>query len=295
MKEFKYHSPETVVEVCELLNKYKGSAQVLAGGTDLIPKMYHRMLAPIHVINLKKVSDVDLKAISYDQKSALNLGTLVRFNDMIYSEEIKESHPILIEISKDIASHQVRNLATIGGNLCNAAPSADSAPVLIALDSQVTLQGPNECKRTMMLEKFFTGPGNTALMDGEILTQIKVPAIKDRTGIAYIKHTTRRALEIAIVGVAGLLQLEPGSDTCISARIVVGAAAPTPLRVKDAEEQLLGVKVNERTLEAASEKVASAVKPISDVRGNEDYRKDMARVLSKRVLEQALERAKNVK
>lgn len=293
MKDFEFHSPGTISEACELLKKYKGSVHVLAGGTDLIPKIYHKMITPEHVVNLKKIPG--LKEITFDQNSGLTLGTLVRFNDIIYSEIVQKTHNILIEVSKDIASHQVRNLATIGGNLCNAAPSADSAPVLIALDSNVNIKGTNNSQRTIKLEQFFTGPGTTALMDGEILTKILVPTIKPRTGVAYIKHTTRKALEIAVVGVAGLIQLEENLEKCINSRLIVGSCAPTPLRMIEAEEELTGKKIYERNFENAAVKAVAAVRPISDVRGGEDYRRAMVKVLTKRVLDEAFKRAKEAK
>ncbi len=293
MKEFEFYSPTTITEACELLKKYKGSVRALAGGTDLIPKMYYKMLAPEHVVNLKRIKG--LNQISFKDNTGLTVGALTRFNDIIYSSVIQETHPILVEVSQDLASHQVRNLATIGGNLCNAAPSADSAPVLIAMDSTVTITGPGGNTRELALDKFFRGPGATALAEGEILTSIHVPVIKPRTGIAYIKHTIRRALEIAIVGVAGLIQLDDDSEKCISSRLVIGACAPTPVRVVEAEDELKGRSITERDLDIASQKAVSAVRPISDVRGSEEYRKEMVQVLTKRVLELAMKRAKEVK
>jgi carbon-monoxide dehydrogenase medium subunit len=292
MKDFEYHNPESIKDACKILKKYKDTSYALAGGTDLIPKMYLHQLYPEHIINLKNIPD--LNKISFDNKSGLTIGTLVRFNDIIYSELIKKNYPILIEVSKQIASHQVRNLATIGGNLCNAAPSADSAPALIALDSTVNIADMNGKRRIITLETFFTGPGTTALQNGEILTQINIPLIKPHTGIAYIKHTTRKALEIAVVGVCGLIQLDDNLEKCLCARIVVGASAPTPLRVLDAENCLIGNKITEKNLDEAAQKASAAVKPISDVRASDNYRREMVQVQTKRVLEESFERAKVV-
>jgi carbon-monoxide dehydrogenase medium subunit len=219
----------------------------------------------------------------------------VRFNDLIYSEIAQENYPILVEVSKMIASHQIRNLATIGGNLCNAAPSADSAPILIVLDSKLTITGPKNKTRTLSMEQFFTGPGTTALKPGELLNRIQIPPIKPNTGMAYIKHTTRKALEIAVVGVAGLIQLDKGTDKCTDAKVVVAACAPTPLRVPGAEEILIGKNVTDRILNTVADAAASAVKPISDVRGSENYRREMVKIQCKRVLEKAHFRAKKAK
>ena len=288
MKDFEYSSPESLMEACKLLKKYSGTAHVLAGGTDLLPQMYHHQLAPDYVINLKRIRG--LNEITFDGSKGLTIGTLVTFNEIIYSTTIVKNYPILVEVSKKIASHQIRNLATIGGNLCNAAPSADSAPILIALDSMVTITNPNGKPRTIPLGQFFIGPGTTALNPGEILTQIHIPPIKPYSGMAYIKHSTRRALEIAIVGAAGLVQLNPESDKCLSARIVISACAPTPLRIPKAEDILVGKKIDTHLIEASAETAAAAVKPITDVRACDKYRREMTKVQCKRVLEEALAR-----
>ncbi len=288
MKDFEYHSPETLEEACKLLKKHKGSARVLAGGTDLIPKMHNRLLAPEHVINIKRIPD--LNKITFSKTKGLTLGSLVNFNDLIYSEKIQEHYPILTEISKRIASHQIRNLATIGGNLCNAAPSADSAPMLIALDSTVTITGPGGKERTMPVEQFFTGPGSTVLKPGELLTLLHIPPPLACVGMAYFKHTTRNALEIAIVGVAGLIQLDSNSDKCASARIVIAACAPTPLRVTNAEKTLVGKNLSASDLEAAAEIASEAVRPITDIRASNVYRREIVKVQCRRVLEEAKKR-----
>jgi len=289
MKDFEYHSPSTLEEACQLLKKHNGQAKVLAGGTDLIPGMYHREIALEHVINIKSIPGLNF--IANEESKGLVLGSLVSFNEIIYSPIIEKHYPILKEVSGKIASHQIRNLATIGGNLCNAAPSADSAPILIALDSSVTLIGPGGKERTLPLEKFFTGPGETALGPGEILTQIHIPLLKPRTGISYIKQTTRQALEIAVVSVAALIQLEKEADKCSSVRLVIGACAPTPLRVPAAEEILIGKKIANQDIEAAAQAASKAVKPIADVRASELYRREMVRLQCKRALKEAKSRA----
>jgi CO/xanthine dehydrogenase FAD-binding subunit len=288
MNDFEYHSPTKLKEACALLKKYNGTAQVLAGGTDLIPKMHYRKLAPKHVINIKRIPD--LNKITYDPSKGLTLGTLVNFNDLIYSEIVQTNYPILTEISRKIATHQIRNLATVGGNLCNAAPSADSVPILVALDSTVTLTGPGGKKRILPLEQFFIGPGATALKPGEILTHVNVPIIKSNSGMTYIKHTTRKALDIAVVGVAALIQLEPGQDKCMSSRIVIASCAPTPLRIHKAEKILTGKKIADQAIAAAAQTASAAVEPITDVRACDVYRREMVEVQCKRAIEDAISR-----
>lgn len=288
LKEFEYYSPSTLTEACELLKKFSGSARILAGGTDVIPQMYHKKIAPGQIINIKRIPK--LNEITFDPAKGLSIGTLVRFNDLIYSETVQTNYPILVEISKQIASHQVRNLATVGGNLSNAAPSADSAPILLALDSTVSITGSGSAERELLLSEFFIGPGKTALSTDEILTYINIPLIPEKTGIAYIKHTTRNALEIAVVGVAGLIELDNNSNKCTRARVIIGACAPTPLRVLKAEERLIGSEVTPQKIMAAANDAAEAVAPITDVRGSEGYRREMVRVQTKRTLEEALSR-----
>lgn len=288
MRDFEYHSPASLTEAAELLKKHSG-ARILAGGTDLIPQMYDGKISPEHIVNIKKIPG--LTEITHNDSNGLTLGSLVKFNEIIYSNTVQANYPILTEVSKKIASHQIRNLATVGGNLCNAAPSLDSAPILIALDSSVTIVGPGNTKRKLLLEQFFTGPGTTVLERGEILKNIEVPQIKPKTGMAYIKHTTRKALEIAVVGVAGLIQLEKETDKCTSARIVVAACAPTPLRVQKAEELLIGKKISMKDFKAAASLTAETVSPISDIRACDTYRREMVFVQTKRVLEEASSRA----
>jgi CO/xanthine dehydrogenase FAD-binding subunit len=289
MKNFEYHEPTTLPEACKLLKKLHGKVRVLAGGTDLIPSMYFKKLAPEHIVNIKLIPGIN--KIEFDDNKGLSLGPLVKLNDLIYSDTIKSHYPILNEVASTMASHQVRNLATIGGNLCNAAPSADTPPILIAMDTMVTLTGPNSKIRTQPLEKFFTGPGMTALQPGELLTSIQIPPIKPHTGMAYIKHSPRNALEIAVVGAAGLIGLEPDSEKCTSARIVIAACAPTPLRVPVSENLLVGKKVTKSSIAAAAGEAANAVKPITDVRACESYRREIVKVQCTRVLEEALRRA----
>ncbi len=290
MKDFEYHSPVTLREACKLLKKFKGKARVLAGGTDLLYDLHHRDIAPEHVIGIKRIPG--LKKIGYDGSKGLTLGPLVTFNEIIYSKMIKKNYPTLVEVSKKVASHQIRNLATIGGNICNAASSADSSPILMALDSRVTITGAGGKKRTLPLEKFFAGPRMSVLAPEEILTMIHVPRIKPHTGMVYRKYIVRQALDIAVVGVAALIQLEKNSDACCSARIVIGACAPTPLRVVEAEKILIGKKIGMEEIDSAAKAASRAVQPISDVRASDSYRREMVRVHCRRAIEEAMARAR---
>lgn len=253
-------------------------AMVYAGGTDIIPRTKLKKLAPDHLVNIKGIDA--LKEIDFDGET-LKLGALVRFNDIIFSDVIKEHFPILAEMSRSVASHQVRNLATVGGNICNAAPSADSVPILIALGARVniyTTQGETD----MPLEEFFKGPGEVDLQRGDILTHIVVKKPAENTGLAYQKHKIRQTLEIAIVGVAVALEME--GDKCKDARVVVGAAAPIPIRCPKAEEILRGTQLKIKNVSKAGKAAAKEVSPIDDVRGSAEYRREMTRVCLKRAV-----------
>lgn len=272
-------------EASALLRKLGDGALVYAGGTDIIPRTKFKKLAPAHLINIKKIPG--LKGIKLN-KASLTIGTLTRFNDIIFSDIINKHLPILAEVAKGMASHQVRNLATIGGNICNAAPSADSAPILIALGSKVRIYTPKG-NREVPLEKFFRCACQVELARGEILTHIIVPLPAKGTGLAYRKHEIRQALEIAITGVAVALDIKRG--VCKDARVVVGACAPTPLRCKAAEAHLVGTKLGPEDLEKAARSAAEEIVPISDMRASAEYRREMTAVNLKRAVEDAKGRA----
>lgn len=260
---------------------------VYAGGTDIIPKIRYKRLSPKALVNIKRIPGLD----RIELNDHLSIGTLTTFNDILFSGVINEKYPVIAEVCGHIASHQVRNLATIGGNICNAAPSADSAPILMVHNSQVEIFSASGT-RTMPLEDFFKGPGAVALGKGEILTRIIVPEPKENTGHAYIKHTVRRSLDIAIVGVAvGLTIDEEGR--CTGARVVVGASAPTPLRAVNAEEILTGTRLEPERIEEACKAASDEITPIDDVRGSAEYRREMTEVDLKRAVEMARRRALN--
>jgi carbon-monoxide dehydrogenase medium subunit len=281
LKAFEFHQPTTLEEASRLLVDLGDGAMVYAGGTDIIPRTKLKKLAPDHLVNIKGIDA--LKEIDFDGE-ILKLGALVRFNDIIFSDVIKEHFPILAEVARSVASHQVRNLATVGGNICNAAPSADSVPILIALGAKVniyTAQGETD----MPLEEFFKGPGEVELQRGDILTNIILKKPTESTGFAYQKHKIRKTLEIAIVGVAVALEMD--GENCKDARIVVGAAAPTPIRCPKAEELLKGTTLGVKEVRNAGKAAAKEVSPIDDVRGTAEYRREMTRICLKRAVRDA--------
>ena len=279
LKTFEYHEPSTLEEASSLLSQLGPDALIFAGGTDIIPKIRYKRLAPKALVNIKRIPGL----AGIEQNEHLSIGALTTFNDICSSGIVCKWYPHIIEVFSDIASHQVRNLATLGGNICNAAPSADSPPILMAYDSEVEIFN-GKGTRTLPLENFFKGPGETDLIRGEILVGVNIPEPKSRTGYAYVKHTVRESLDIAIVGVAVSITLDH-ENMCSDARIIVGASAPTPLRVREAEEKLIGTVLTPLDMENAGEAASNEISPIDDVRGSADYRREMTIVNLKRAVE----------
>lgn len=279
LKTFKYHEPTTLEEASSLLSQLGPDALIFAGGTDIIPKIRYKRLSPGALVNIKRIPG--LTAIKLNEH--LSIGALTTFNDICSSEIVRKRYPPIVEVFSDIASHQVRNLATLGGNICNAAPSADSPPILMAYDSEVEIFH-GSGTRNLLLEDFFKGPGLTALKKGEILVRVNIPEPKSRTGYAYVKHTVRKSLDIAIVGVAVSITMND-NNICSDARIIVGASAPIPLRVKNAEKMLIGTALLPEDVENAGIAAAGEISPIDDVRGSADYRREMTIVNLKRAVE----------
>jgi CO/xanthine dehydrogenase FAD-binding subunit len=282
LPRFEYLSPQTVAEACSLLSKYGKSAKVIAGGTDLLVKMKERELAPQYLVGLKGINDLDY--IEYDEVGGLRIGALTSNDSVAGSVVIREKFGLLSEAAAKIGTPQIRNMGTIVGNLCNAAPSADTAPPLIALGARVKLVS-SKGERTVLLEEFFTGPGETVLQTNELLTEIQVPKPIPGTRGVYIKLFPRGAVDIAAVGVAVLLILSD-DGTCSDAKIVLGAVAPTPVRANMAEAVIKGKQGKNGVIEEVAETAAEEARPISDVRCSADYRREMVKVLTRRALVQ---------
>ncbi len=277
MREFDFLTPGSVAEAIEMLAESQGDVHILAGGTDLLLGMREGTITPRAVVSLKRLDQ--FRTIDHSKDSGLKLGAMVTLRQIARSAQVRDHFYCLAETALLMASEQIRSLATVGGNLCNAAPSADMAPPLIALDSVVRLIGPNG-ERRLPLEDFFTGPGSTALGAGELLAEIEVPPTDRVT--RYMRLTPRKNMDIAVVGIAAGVRLE--GSMVSAARIVLGAVAPVPLRVRPAEEALIGKPLTPETIEKASSIAAEHSSPISDVRGSEWYRRRMVGVLAKRVL-----------
>jgi CO/xanthine dehydrogenase FAD-binding subunit len=290
LPRFEYLGPKTIQEACSMLSEHGDKARVIAGGTDLLVIMKTKEVTPEYVIGLRGIPNMDY--IKADAKG-LRIGALATLESIAESSVIRERFPFLADAAGKMATAQVRNMGTIGGNLCNAAPSADTAPSLICLEAMVKLAGPRG-ERVVAVEKFFTGPGKTVLKDGEILTEIQLPNQPAHTGGTYLK-LSRLAVDLAVVGVAALVTLEGKGGTCSEARITLGAVAPTPVRAKKAERVLQGKKINNGLIEEAGRIAAEEARPITDVRGSVFYRSEIVKVLTKRAIRQAAQQAKSIK
>jgi carbon-monoxide dehydrogenase medium subunit len=269
--------------------EYEGRVKVMAGGTDLLVNMKHRTVVPRYVIGLKKVSRLD--TIKHLENKGLRLGALITHQSVADSNIIREKFKVLAVACSKVGTPQIRNMGTIGGNLCNASPSADSVPPLIALSAAVKLES-SQGERIIPVEEFFIAPGKTVLLSSEILSEIQVPNLPSHTGVVYVKLPARTVVDIAAVGIADLISLDPRGQTCKDAKIVLGAVAPTPIRAKRAEEIIRGEKMGDKLIQKAAQLASEEAHPISDVRGSANYRSEMVEVLTKNAINQAVEQAK---
>ncbi len=286
LPKFEYHAPTSLSEAFDLLAKYNGKARVLAGGTDLLVSMKKREVLPEHLISLKGIAD--LRNIR-DEKEGMKIGALVTLGEIEHSKLIQEKFCVLWDAVQVMASHQIRNLGTIGGNLCSAAPSADTAPPLIALNAAVEIVSPKG-KRKVLVEKFFKGPGESVLKPGEILTQIRIPNQLKKSNGAYFKLMRRAAMDLAQVGVAVCLSYDSEKKICQGVRIALGAVGSTPIRAVKAERILLNKEMSEAVGKEAGKIAAQEANPRSSIRASKEYRSEMIEVLTKRAVMAAYQR-----
>jgi len=282
--EFEYLSPQSLQEACALLVQYGNRAKVLAGGSDVLVKMKDGLIGPAYLVSLKNLDS--LRSIRYEKGTGVIIGARTTHNEVMNNNILQEKYRSVCEAAHSMAADQIRNIGTVGGNLVNAVPSADLPPILIALDAQARIVGPSRA-RTIALEEFFLGPGKTVLEDGEILTEIVIPD-QPTTGSNYIKFGLRRAGALAVAGVASSVAVRDG--LCQDVRIVLGAVAPTPIRAHRAENALRSKKISPELINEAGKIAAEESKPINDIRGSIEYRRNLVDVLTRRSLKAAIEK-----
>jgi CO/xanthine dehydrogenase FAD-binding subunit len=286
VRRFDMVLPTTVEECLRTLAERGPDARVVAGGTDLLPQLKNGVLRTGCVIDLTGVSQ--LRHLARANGSGLRIGAAVTARALERDPHVNAAYPAIAESGALVGSVQVRNLATLGGNLCNAAPSADMAPPLLALDAEAVIAGPQGTRR-VPIASFFLGVRRTVLAPGELLVEIAVPHPGAHSGGNYLRHTPRRELDIAVVGVASQLTLSKG--ICTKARIALAAVAPTPVRATGAERLLEGHPVTTELIERAARAAVEIARPISDQRGSADFRRHLVQVLTRRTLTTALARA----
>lgn len=309
MQRFDYLKPKTLDEALSLLNQYGDKAKLIAGGTDVMVMIKQKTMAPDILISLQGIPGLD--QIQYN--GSLKIGPMVTHRAIEKSELIRGEFSCLADSADVIGSIQIRNVATMGGNICTAAPSADTVAPLLVLDARLKLNG-SKSERTLPIDQFFTAPGETVMKQGEILTEILIPKPLPNTGSAYWKLQRRLALDLPILGVGILISLDKATVTCsdllcttssISTvlhsleeeelickeiRIALGVAAPTPIRAKKAEDLLRGRKLSDELLEKVAFTASEEAQPRDSIRGEAWYRRDMIKVLVKRMVMRALER-----
>ena len=289
MHAFDYATPESVADAVVMLSDHGENACVLAGGTDLIVQLRENRRRADLVVDVKKIAE--LNELSYDAAAGLTIGAAVPCYRIYGNAEIAGAYPGLMDAARLVGGTGIQGRASLGGNLCNASPAGDTIPPMIVLGGKAEIAGPNGT-RSVAVEDFCTAPGRSVLEDGEFLVSLRFPAPAPNSGAFYKRFIPRNEMDIAVVGVGASVVLSEDRSSFVSARIAVGAVAPTPLFVRAAGEALSGQPVSDETIQRAADIARDAARPISDMRGTADYRKHLTSVLTRRVVQGAVQRAK---
>ena len=287
MRDFAYFEPSSVGEAISLMAQHGNEARVIAGGTDLVVDMKRGRFRPSHLVSLKSAR---LDYIRPDSAHGVQIGAMTTVRAIEKSELIRRQYPIIFQAATQFASIPIRNVATVGGNLCNAAPSADMAPCLICLGATARIAGPAG-EREIPLEELFTGSGTNSLRPGEMLVELRVPPQDKSAPGAYLKYTIRWKSDLPVVSVAAVLNITPGTEVCREARIVFGNVAPTPRRALQAEGLIRDRRLDGATIAACAQGAAEAVQARpGSIRASPEYKKAMVRVFTEKVISTILSR-----
>ncbi len=284
-QEFEYLEPKTIEEAILQLNTYGDKAKVIAGGTDLIVQMKMDMVHPEYLINIARIPA--LRYLIHDK--GLRIGALTPFQELQKWILIREKYTALFEAAQSVSRTQIKNMGTVGGNLCNASPAADSAPPLLVLGGRLKLVGGGP-ERVVPLEDFYVGPGKTVLSSKELLIEVQLPESKDGTGSAFLK-VVRVAADPAKLNVAVAIERE--KDVCKDCRIALGSVAPKPFRTIEAEDILKGKRLTMDLIEKTSQRASEEIQPITDIRSTVEYRREVTKVIVRDAIKLAWERAAN--
>lgn len=285
LKPFEYFEPGTVEEAIQILSTYGAKAKVLAGGTDLLILMKREEISPQYIVNIKNIPELDY--IEHSQEDGLKIGALTTHQSIADSPIVRDKFELLATACSKVGGFQIRNMGTIGGNICRAGPSQDTIPSLLVLDAKlklVSLQG----ERVVPIDKFFTAPFQTVLNETELLTEIQIPTPPPGSAGCYQWFTKITTVDETLVGVAVLMALDPTGSICNDIRIGLCSVAPTPMRAKQAEELLRGKKLEDKLVERAAQSAADETSP----RSRAEYRRRVTTVLVKRAINEAWQKIK---
>ncbi|MBG81943.1 MAG: carbon monoxide dehydrogenase [Chloroflexi bacterium] len=288
MHPFAYVAPKTVSEAVSVLAEHGDRARPLAGGTDLLVKARANVWDLDAVVDVKNIPELMSLSIN---GAGLSIGAGVPCCQVYEHKDIQEQYPGIIDGASIIGGIQIQSRAGLGGNLCNAAPSGDGIPALIAYSAVAKISGPNG-NREVAVEDFATGPSRTVLENGELLTSIEIPKPAANSGAAYTRFIPRNEMDIAVAGVGVFVQLDSEGKKFESARIALASVGPTPILAQKAGDSLAGKPVNDESIASAASLAKDAASPITDMRGTVDQRKHLVEVLTGRMLNQAIERAR---
>jgi CO/xanthine dehydrogenase FAD-binding subunit len=279
MKPFNYIQATSLEEASKALIDNKGKAMILNGGTDLLVRLRDDLIEPQTIVDIKRIKD--LKEVSYDEIKGLTIGALTTMNELGDIDVIQENYSFLSEAAHTVGSLQIRNRATLAGNICNASPLADTATSLLTLDAKVNTYHAENGTRSISIHEFFTGPRTNSLEVGEIVTSITIPPTKGK-GV-YVKNARREEVDLSTVGVAVF------KDDKHNFKIALGAVAATPIRAYKAEEIISNSNLTEEMITQAAQIAKETATPISDIRASKEYRSEMVEVMTKRAIEKILE------
>jgi carbon-monoxide dehydrogenase medium subunit len=289
LKAIDYAAPRSAAEAVALLAEKGDRARVLAGGTDILVQVREGRRDVDLLVDVKAIPEVN--ELRYDPRQGLRLGSAVPCYRIYENADVARIYPGLHDAASLIGGIQIQSRASLGGNLCNASPAADSIPALITYEAVCTIAGPHGT-REVPVEKFCTGPGRTVLAPGEFLVSLRLSPPRPHSGAHYLRFIPRNEMDIAVVGVGAAVALDDSRTRCLAARIALAAVAPTPLLVPEAAAALIDGQLTDRMIDKAAILAQAAARPISDMRGDADYRRHLVGVLTRRALGRAVARAK---
>jgi carbon-monoxide dehydrogenase medium subunit len=288
IRDFIYAKAKTLEDALGLIDEHKEDYKIICGGQSLLILMRQGLVAPEYLIDIKSVDELDY--IRFDEKEGLRIGATTTHRSIELSPILKEKYPVLVSMEENLASLQTRNWGTIGGNLCHGDPAGDPGPVFMALNGSIKIMSKQKA-RTLSLDEFFIDYFETALEDGELLCEVQLPPVPLHTAVAYEKFNIIKN-DQGIVSVAAAISMEKDGLSCKDARVVLGAAAPAPMRARETEKLLIGAKLEKSLLEKAGETASREADPVPDVHASEAYRRHLVRSLTKKMVKKAWEDAK---